>query len=54
MFEGDVLATELALEAVHPLAGGGGLVELRAQVRADRGLDERVDVLDWRLVGLMA
>ncbi len=54
VFEGDVLATEVALEAVHPLAGGGGLVELRARVRAHRGLDESVDVLDWRLVGVMA
>ncbi len=55
VFEGDVLATEIALEGVRPLAGGGGLVELRAQVRADRdGLEQPVDVLDWRLVGVMA
>jgi len=55
VFEGDVLATQLTLECVRPLEGGGGLVELRAQVRADRdGTEEVVDVLDWRLVGVMA
>jgi len=55
VFEGDVLATEVELENVRPLAGGGGLVELRARVRAHRdGLDEGADVLDWQLVGVMA
>ena len=55
VFEGDILATEVTLEGVRPLAEGGGLVELRAQVRADRdGLDAPVDVLDWRLVGVVA
>ena len=55
VFEGDVLATEVALEGVRPLAGGGGLVELRAQVRADRDdLEQPADVLDWHLVGVMA
>jgi len=44
VFEGDVLATEVTLEAIRP----GGLVDLRARVRSD------VDVLDWRLVGVMA
>ncbi len=52
VFEGDVLRTELALEAVHPLADGG-LVDLRAQVRALRD-GEAHPVLDWRFVGVMA
>ena len=52
VFEGDVLRTELALDAVHPLADGG-LVDLRAQVRALRDGEEH-PVLDWRFVGVMA
>lgn len=47
--EGDTLHSELELEQVEPLDGGGGLVHLRSRVRADRG-----DVLDWRFVGVMA
>jgi acyl dehydratase len=45
VFEGDVLATELTVEAVHQ----EGLVELRALTRTDEK-----EVLDWRFVGLMA
>jgi acyl dehydratase len=57
VFEGDVLATRIELEGMRPLPAGGGLVELRAQVSAERDADgdaETVDVLDWRLVGVMA
>ena len=39
-----VVTTEVTLEAIRP----GGRVDLRARVRSD------VDVLDWRLVGVMA
>jgi 2-methylfumaryl-CoA hydratase len=59
VFEGDVLRSEVTVEARHPLPGGGGLVDLRALVYADRGRDAPqaatdVAVLDWRLIGLMA
>ena len=55
VFEGDVLATDLSVEGAHPLDGGGGLVDLRARVQADRfGSDEIAEVLDWSFVGLMA
>jgi acyl dehydratase len=56
VFEGDVLTTELVVEAVHPLEGGHGLADLRARVRAARAprWEEEQDVLDWRFVGLMA
>ncbi len=71
VFEGDMLSTELAIEGLHPLEGdgsgggpsGGGLVELRARVSAERGpsairagLDAAGldDVLDWRFIALMA
>ncbi len=45
VFEGDVLATELTVEAVHE----EGLVDLRALTRTDEK-----EVLDWRFLGLMA
>ena len=55
VFEGDVLATELSVEAAQPLDDGGGLVDLRARVQADRaGSGEITGVLDWSFVGLMA
>jgi hypothetical protein len=55
VFEGDVLATELSVEGAQPLEGGGGLVDLRARVQADRfESGEIVEVLDWSFVGLMA
>ncbi len=55
VFEGDVLRTELQVEAVHP-GGGFRLVELRAIVHATRvdGSGEDDPVLDWRFVGLLA
>jgi acyl dehydratase len=53
VFEGDVLSTELTLEAKHPLSHGG-LLDLRAIVHADRdGGGQRDQVLDWRFVGVM-
>ncbi len=59
VFEGDILATEFTVEATHELPGGGGLIDLRALVYADRGPSapepgEHVAVLDWRLLALMA
>jgi len=54
VFEGDALSTELTVEGTEPLDGGGGLVDLRAMVRAEReGANGAVPVLDWRLVALM-
>ncbi len=58
VFEGDTLHSRIELERREPLPGGGGLVHLRsrvAAVRADADAgDEPVDVLDWRLVGVVA
>lgn len=55
VFEGDVLATELEVQAVRPLESGGGLLDLRARVSAERVAGgESDDVLDWSFVGLMA
>lgn len=59
VFEGDVLRTEFELETKHPLEGGGGLVDLRAIVYAERGAEAlhpgaEDAVLDWRAIGLMA
>ena len=53
VFEGDTLRGEVEIEGVEPLAGGGGVAHLRSRVWADRG-EERVQVLDWRLTGVMA
>jgi acyl dehydratase len=56
VFEGDVLRSTVAVEAVEPLGSlGGALVDMRVQTRADRA-DGAVPepVLDWRLVGVMA
>lgn len=53
VFEGDTLYSEIALEDTEALDGGGGLVHLRARVRARRE-GEVADVLDWRFVGVMA
>lgn len=54
VFEGDVLRTEVTVDAVHPL-DRGGTVDLHAVVWADHG-DGKVEepVLDWRFIGLMA
>jgi acyl dehydratase len=56
VFEGDTLRSAVELTACEPLAGGGGLVRLRVLVRAYRADDADMvaDVLDWRLVGVMA
>ena len=55
VFENDVLATELSVEGAQRLEGGGGLVDLRARVQADRfESSEIAEVLDWSFVGLMA
>ena len=53
MFEGDTLHSELELERVEPLPGGGALVHLRSRVHAARD-DAAPTVLDWRFVGVMA
>jgi 2-methylfumaryl-CoA hydratase len=54
VFEGDVLRSEITVEAVHRLADGF-LVDLRAVVHASREQTEAEQaVLDWRFVGLMA
>lgn len=63
VFEGDVLETELTVEATRPLEGGHGLVELRAVVQAEHGEEAaragmkagaQAEVLDWRFVALLA
>ena len=50
---GDTLRSEVELERTEPLPGGGGLAHLRSRVRAERE-DGGADVLDWRLVGVLA
>jgi acyl dehydratase len=60
VFEGDVLRTEVTVEATTPLGDGSGLVDLRAEVFATAdgsgGEDDAGErtVLDWRLVVLAA
>lgn len=59
VFEGDVLRTEVGVEAIHPRPSGGGLVDLAAKVFALRGEEapeagSDVLVLDWRVIGLLA
>ncbi|HEY4135930.1 MAG TPA: MaoC family dehydratase [Alphaproteobacteria bacterium] len=61
VFEGDMLSTRLGVEGVTPLENGGALVDLRAIVTAERGLEairvgqsQGAEVLDWRVVALMA
>ncbi|MGV1049334.1 MAG: MaoC family dehydratase [Solirubrobacterales bacterium] len=55
VFEGDTLWTAVELERFEPLPGGGGLAHLHARAGA-AGADkpERREVLDWRLVGVLA
>jgi 2-methylfumaryl-CoA hydratase len=53
VFEGDRLWTEFQVEDKVPASRGGGRVDLHAWVHAERS-DETVQVLDWRVVGLMA
>ncbi len=50
--EGDTLHSSIELERTEALASGG-LVHLRARVRADRESGSE-EVLDWRFVALMA
>jgi 2-methylfumaryl-CoA hydratase len=59
VFEGDRLQSEVEVIATHPLPTGGGLVDLRVLVSAERGPDapdpdKRELVLDWHLIALMA
>ena len=53
VFEGDTLHSEVELERLEPLAAGGALAHLRSRVRAERP-DGPAEVLDWRLVGVLA
>lgn len=53
VFEDDTLRSSVEVERVEPLAAGGGLVHLRSRVRAE-GVAGANDVLDWRLVAVMA
>jgi len=53
VFEGDRIWTEFRVEDKISATRGGGLVDLHALVHAERP-DETVQVLDWRVVGLMA
>jgi len=59
VFEGDRLQTKLEVIATHRLGSGGGLVDLRVLVSAERGAEaaepeKRECVLDWSLLALMA
>ncbi len=61
VFENDMLSSRVSVEAMTPLAKGGALVDLRVLVHATRGPDavsagqsQAADVLDWRVVALMA
>jgi acyl dehydratase len=52
--EGDTLYSEISVERCEKISAGG-LVHLRSFVRARRhGAVALADVLDWRLIGLMA
>jgi acyl dehydratase len=54
VYEGDTLHSELELERIEPVPGGG-LLHLRSLVQASREQDEDpVPVLDWRFVAVMA
>jgi acyl dehydratase len=55
LYEGDTLRTTLELERLEPLAGGGGLLHLRARAEAV-GRDDGTngEVLDWRLAAVLA
>ena len=59
VFEGDILRTEVTLVQKHPLEKNGGLVELHAEVYANREEQtqesaQEIKVLDWELIALMA
>jgi acyl dehydratase len=51
--EGDTLHSEVELERLEALPGGGALAHLRSRVTARRE-DGDADVLDWRFVGVLA
>lgn len=51
--EGDLLRSDIVIERREPLAGGGGLVQLRSIVSAHRE-DGATRVLDWRPVAVFA
>jgi acyl dehydratase len=53
VYEGDTLTSEVALERIEQLDGGGVLAHLRSAVTAARE-DGPAAVLDWRFVGVMA
>ena len=57
VFEEDVLRSDVEVVGLQPLDAGGGLVDLRVIVHAERGAGpehgEEIQVLDWRLWGLM-
>ncbi|HEY4451687.1 MAG TPA: acyl dehydratase [Solirubrobacteraceae bacterium] len=53
--EGDTLRSELELERLEPLDGGGALAHLRSRVAAEAADGaEPVEVLDWRFVAVLA
>ena len=54
VFEGDTLRSTVEVTSREPLPDGGGLVGLRSLVRARRSDGTVVDVLDWRLTGVLA
>jgi acyl dehydratase len=51
--EGDTLRSELELEQLEDLPGGGALAHLRSRVATDDDADS-VQVLDWRFVAVVA
>ena len=59
VFEHDILRAEILVEAKQRLNSGGGLLDLRVIVYAERGDQapepgKDIEVLDWRVVALMA
>jgi 2-methylfumaryl-CoA hydratase len=62
VFEGDILRTEVRVDGAYTIGEESGLVDLRARVFAERGGERdggdddagEEQVLDWRLIGLMA
>lgn len=61
VFEGDILRTEVRVDRAYTIGEESGLVDLRARVFAERGGETggeddagEEQVLDWRLIGLMA
>jgi acyl dehydratase len=54
VFEGDVLQSVVAVEAIEPLQAAGALAELHVRTAAKRSKGNAEAVLDWRLVGVIA